>query len=55
MDRFIDEDIGNNSAWNYRYFLLKAKGVNMEAELKYIYGRIGEKPNNEAVWNYLRG
>lgn len=22
INYFIDEDVGNNSAWNYRYFLL---------------------------------
>ncbi len=23
IEYYIEEDIGNNSAWNYRYFLLK--------------------------------
>ncbi|CAD8142875.1 unnamed protein product [Paramecium octaurelia] len=36
-----DEDIGNNSAWNYR--------------VRYIKNAIKLKMINEASWNYLRG
>ena len=30
IEYYIEEDIGNNSAWNYRYFLLK-NSINKES------------------------
>lgn len=65
IEYYIEEDIGNNSAWNYRYFLLKQRMTEprLPEELKYVvsiivsyvFEKIQVKPNNEAAWNYLKG
>lgn len=55
INYYIDEDIGNNSAWNYRYFLLTKIEFNFKDELEYIKNAIKIKSENEATWNYLRG
>ena len=60
VDRLLDADVRNNSAWNYRFFLLSARGVTREAsgvrsEAAAVFARIGLAPNNESPWNFLVG
>jgi hypothetical protein len=48
----------NNTAWTYRFFLLKHLQLSEEqfqAEVDYIFRKIQLSLDNEASWNYLRG
>ena len=68
VERLLDDDVCNNSAWSYRYFLLHKSPTGtynslvagspefVEAEMKYVLGeRLPFKWDNEACWVYLRG
>ena len=58
VERLIDEDIRNNSAWNQRFFLLvnvPIKSDVLDRELKFTMDKIKKVPGNESSWNYLRG
>ncbi|ANB11958.1 bifunctional protein farnesyltransferase/protein geranylgeranyltransferase [Sugiyamaella lignohabitans] len=65
-DLFIEEDVYNNSAWSYRYFVhsqwgilskveLAASEERFNEEINYVKERIALAPQNEAVWTYLVG
>lgn len=49
----------NNSAWNYRYFLVSKRFMlskaDSEKEIDWAIAKIEEKAENEAAWNYLAG
>lgn len=51
--------IGNNSAWNHRFFILSNfKGFSLEVvntEIDYTTDLILKAPNNLSPWNYLSG
>jgi protein farnesyltransferase/geranylgeranyltransferase type-1 subunit alpha len=34
LNQFINQDIFNNSAWNYRYTLMKQTGLGVREEIK---------------------
>lgn len=59
----INRDIRNNSAWNYRFFVLfhptsSAKILDdsaFEDEIDYTLKKIKLSPNNESPWAYVRG
>lgn len=34
LDKMVDEDVLNNSAWNYRYYLLNHLGMNVMKEFE---------------------
>lgn len=68
VERMLDEDVCNNSAWSYRYFLLHKSPVGtytdlvpgsvefVRREVEYaIKERLPYKWNNEACWVYVRG
>ena len=59
VDRLLQDDIANNSAWNQRYFVIAHttgfKDEIVERELDYVEKRIVAQPDNESAWNYLRG
>ena len=62
VDRLLEEDIRNNSAWNQRFFVVshtspnrRIQGEDMQRELAYAMEKINKVPNNESPWNYLRG
>lgn len=40
VEYFLEEDIGNNSAWNYRYFVLTKIPFDFNTELEYIKNAI---------------
>ncbi|CAN6607339.1 protein farnesyltransferase/geranylgeranyltransferase type-1 subunit alpha [Trichomonascus vanleenenianus] len=59
--KLIEDDVRNNSAWNYRYFLYTQKPeilIKEEVfakELEYVEAKIKLAPENESVWSYLAG
>jgi protein farnesyltransferase/geranylgeranyltransferase type-1 subunit alpha len=59
IERLIDEDVGNNSAWNQLYFCISRDGdlgvESANAQVNYIKRKILLDPMNECPWNYLQG
>jgi protein farnesyltransferase/geranylgeranyltransferase type-1 subunit alpha len=65
VQKMVEKDVRNNSAWNYRWFLVNGreaegvKGVTDEAvkqrEVEYATQAISKAPQNPSPWNYLRG
>ena len=59
VDRLLDDDIRNNSAWNQRYFVVNnITGFTpdvIERELAFTLVKIKTVTNNESAWSYLRG
>lgn len=62
IELFIDEDVGNNSAWSYRFFLYKGDQDELDftdeqirEQISYTKTRLNEMPTNQAAWNYLLG
>ncbi|KAI5474636.1 protein farnesyltransferase/geranylgeranyltransferase type-1 subunit alpha [Pseudohyphozyma bogoriensis] len=60
VDRLLEEDVRNNSAWNHRYFVAFESGAEkgdgiVERELKYVKTKLALSPNNPSAWSYLRG
>lgn len=62
-ESLLDQEVTNNSAWSYRYFILN-KQPNSEAgtiqyvksEVDYVVNRrLKQDIHNEAAWVYLRG
>ncbi|CAD6199238.1 unnamed protein product [Caenorhabditis auriculariae] len=58
--RLLLEDHRNNSAYNYRYFLITLYDKNndketIDVEINLCKRFIEAMPNNESVWNYLSG
>lgn len=53
----ITEDVRNNSAWGFRYFLYSTypATLDLEHETKYAGECIEMAPQNESVWSYLEG
>lgn len=59
VERLLDEDIRNNSAWNQRYFVIKNttkfEQSIVDREIDYALDKIQLVKGNESAWNYLRG
>ncbi|GAA5928713.1 uncharacterized protein JCM15063_003948 [Sporobolomyces koalae] len=63
VEKLLDEDIRNNSAWNQRFFVAfesqmggETQGVNVgEREIEFVKAKLALSPNNPSAWNYLRG
>lgn len=58
IDRLIQEDIRNNSAWNQRFFVVKKMGFTPQViadECRYALKCINKAKRNESAWNYLKG
>ncbi|WFD34490.1 galactose-6-sulfurylase [Malassezia cuniculi] len=57
VDKLLDEDVRNNSAWSHRWFCCfgRESGVTREDEIAYVAKRLAVAPNNGSAWNYLRG
>jgi hypothetical protein len=47
--------LGNNSAWNYRFFVIEHQEHNLAQEIEYAIQFIEKAPNNRSPWNYLLG
>lgn len=59
VDRLLEEDARNNSAWNQRHFTItQTTGFTpdvIEREVKYAKKAISKVIGNESPWSYLRG
>ncbi|UYV74452.1 FNTA [Cordylochernes scorpioides] len=60
VEKLLEDDIRNNSAWNQRYFVVKhTTGFSdpeiMKREIKYTLDAIAKAAHNESPWSYLRG
>lgn len=58
IDRLIQKDVYNNSAWSHRMFYLKniePDNVVINEEINYVKDKISSVPQNISSWNYLRG
>ena len=59
VERLLEDDIRNNSAWNQRHFVIvnttRFTPEVLSAEVKYAQEAIKKTPHNESPWNYLRG
>ena len=59
VNRLLEDDIRNNSAWNQRYFVINnTTGFTeevVERELSFTLDKIKIVISNESAWNYLRG
>lgn len=58
VNQLLMEDVRNNSAWNHRYFVLERSNrlaASKESEIDFCLAKIRLAPDNESVWNYLRG
>lgn len=51
----IGKDIRNNSAWNYRFNIVKEKNISFKEDFEFVSKKIIERENNEASWNYFNG
>eukprot|EP00759_Apiculatamorpha_spiralis_P041185 PhF_6_TR39804/c0_g1_i1/m.59193/K05955/FNTA; protein farnesyltransferase/geranylgeranyltransferase type-1 subunit alpha len=59
-DKFLADDVYNNSAWNYRYFALVARGGDLpdgvrENEILRAISLVWANPDNESPLSYARG
>lgn len=62
VEKYIQNDVFNNSAWSYRFFLMN-KGNSLclkdpsllAKEVDYTLEKIQLEPLNESSWNYLNG
>lgn len=62
VEKYIYNDVFNNSAWSFRFFLMnKGELISLKdstvlaREVDYTLGKIKEEPLNESAWNYLNG
>lgn len=59
MERLLNNDVRNNSAWNQRYFVIsnttKFEQEVIDREVNYTLDKIEQVKGNESAWNYLRG
>ncbi|KAI1784532.1 protein prenylyltransferase [Ganoderma leucocontextum] len=64
VERLLEDDVRNNSAWHHRFFVVFASGVRagdedrervLRRELAFAKEKIALAPNNPSAWNYLRG
>jgi DNA-binding SARP family transcriptional activator len=54
VDRWIEEDVRNNSAWHHLYQATLDKG-NFDETLQYALEKVKITPENESVWNVITG
>lgn len=62
VEKYIENDVGNNSAWSYRFFLLNRGNLllvgdsqQIKKEIEYVESKLSLDESNEAAWNYLNG
>ncbi|EGZ24299.1 hypothetical protein PHYSODRAFT_556892 [Phytophthora sojae] len=60
VDKLLLEDVRNNSAWNYRWFVLSntsglATAADRQREVDYALEKVSIAVHNESPWNYIRG
>ncbi|TFY73615.1 hypothetical protein EWM64_g10397 [Hericium alpestre] len=60
VERLLEKDLRNNSAWHHRFFVVFERGSEsgeevVKNELSFAKENISAAPNNASAWNYLRG
>ncbi|CAG8552390.1 5775_t:CDS:2 [Diversispora eburnea] len=60
IDKLLDDDVRNNSAWNQRYFVIffnpnEPTEELLAQEVQYGINKILLAPNNISPWNYVKG
>ncbi|GAA6027443.1 hypothetical protein JCM8097_007866 [Rhodosporidiobolus ruineniae] len=59
VEKLLEEDVRNNSAWNHRFFVCFESGMGGkdvgEREIRFAKEKLALSPNNPSAWNYLRG
>jgi len=59
VEKKLQEDFRNNSAWNHRYFVIKSTtdmSVSVRnSEIQYAFQWLNKAPNNQSPWNYITG
>lgn len=60
VERLLEEDIRNNSAWNQRFFVVThqnptIQGSILTGEFEFTSKALEKVPGNESAWNYLCG
>ena len=64
MDKLLDKDVRNNSAWNHRWYVVFGRADTekvfadrevVQRELEYAQEKIRLAPQNQSPWNYIRG
>jgi len=57
VQSIISADVYNNSAWNYRFWLMEnsEKPTEMQDEVAFVIDMIKKEPANHSSWNYLQG
>ena len=55
VEKQIEIDIRNNSAWHYRQVLVRDLKLSLQKDFEFIKQKAFDRPGNEAVWNYLEG
>lgn len=56
IEWLLNQDVYNNSAWSYRFFIVSLAPFSeslVNKEIKYCQFAISESPQNESAWNYL--
>lgn len=57
LNMLLRDDVYNNSAWSYRYFIISRSFGSfdpaIEVELELSYKTASLAPQNESVWNYI--
>lgn len=54
--KLLHDDVWNNSAWSFRYFLFQHYDeLQKTSELDFVTQKIAEAPQNEAAWSYGKG
>lgn len=51
VNKYIDLDVRNNSAWNHRHTLILRYGI-LSDEWDFIRTKADRAPSNESLWNY---
>lgn len=59
MERLLENDVRNNSAWNQRHFVIKntthfTPNI-LDREIDFTYKKLKQVLKNESAWNYLKG
>eukprot|EP01130_Rhizamoeba_saxonica_P005629 TRINITY_DN2244_c0_g1_i2.p1 TRINITY_DN2244_c0_g1~~TRINITY_DN2244_c0_g1_i2.p1 ORF type:complete len:174 (+),score=44.17 TRINITY_DN2244_c0_g1_i2:478-999(+) len=59
VDKLLNLDVRNNSAWNQRFFVIESTtgytNEVLKAEIIYTQEKLKRGSNNTSAWNYLRG
>ena len=58
INRLLDEDVRNNSAWNQRFYVINQTTrwtpEVVRREVEFTMDKISLVKRNESAWNYLR-